>query len=84
MKKFKQESTEKCRNCKGTGRIGIEEYGRVKTISCPICNGSGYVKKTIEGTVTITPSERPAYRMKKYAEMTDVEKTILENQERFG
>lgn len=54
MKKrpFKYTKIDLCRNCQGCGVVEAEDFGRMMPV-CPVCGGTGRIKKTIEGTVTI-------------------------------
>lgn len=51
---FKREQIEICRNCQGTGFVENGYNGQAQPV-CPVCGGSGRVKKTTVGTVTIEP-----------------------------
>ena len=53
---FSYDKIEVCRNCNSEGRI--PEDGRPGFTLCPICCGSGLVKKHYEGTVTMEPYGR--------------------------
>lgn len=48
---------EVCRNCHGVGLIRTEgnNYGNQGLQQCPICRGSGRVKKTMNVNITIEP-----------------------------
>ena len=41
-----------CRNCQGTGAVEIEEKNEENAV-CPVCDGSGRIKKTSEITIKI-------------------------------
>ena len=43
-----------CRDCGGTGYL-TPEYDQVVGDICPTCSGSGRVKRTVNGTVTVEP-----------------------------
>ncbi len=70
MKKVRQytnERIETCRNCRGAGKVAqrlpafepVERIGKFER--CPVCKGSGWVKKTANIEVTIEPSRKPKY-----------------------
>lgn len=42
-----------CRNCEGRGTVNHPLTGEPRT--CPMCEGSGKVKKVNSGTVTVEP-----------------------------
>lgn len=59
---YEKESIEVCRNCKGTGIAytvpEFHPYGREddpQPYECPVCRGSGRVKKTLNIEITIEP-----------------------------
>ncbi len=61
---FTRDTIEVCRNCKAEGTAIVEEFdkagnhtGRHKEI-CPVCGGSGLVRKHIEGFVTVEPHKK--------------------------
>lgn len=56
MKKrtFKQTKIEICRNCQGVGFVENGWNGQAQPV-CEVCNGSGRIRKTIEGIVTVEP-----------------------------
>lgn len=55
-KEFVNEKIELCRNCQGTGKVETKPvFGRAKMETCPVCMGSGLMKKHIEGTVEVEP-----------------------------
>ena len=57
---FSRDSIEVCRNCKSDGSIFAEDiHCNLVKIPCPICGGSGLVRKHIEGYVTIEPHVKP-------------------------
>lgn len=43
-----------CRNCKGAGFVPNGYNGQAQPV-CPVCEGTGRIKKTNKGTVTIEP-----------------------------
>ena len=44
---------EVCRNCQGAGMIRVE--GALAPSSCPVCSGSGRVKKTVKIHLEVEP-----------------------------
>ena len=59
---FTRNTIEVCRNCKGTGIAytvpEFHPYGREddpQPYECPVCRGSGRVKKTLNIEITIEP-----------------------------
>lgn len=52
-KVFSYDKIEVCRNCSSEGRV--LEAGRTVFTVCPVCCGSGLVRKHYEGTVTVEP-----------------------------
>lgn len=61
---FTRDTIEVCRNCKAEGMATVEEFdaagnhtGRHKE-TCPVCGGSGLVRKHIEGSVTVEPYKK--------------------------
>lgn len=71
-REFTRDTIEVCRNCKAEGKVdAVAEVERtssprhVKTdevrtskVKCPVCDGSGLVRKHIEGSVTVEPYEK--------------------------
>jgi DnaJ-class molecular chaperone len=62
VRHYDKESIEVCRNCKGTGVAytvpEFHPYGKEKDpepFECPVCKGSGRVKKTLNIEITIEP-----------------------------
>lgn len=62
VRNYEKESIEVCRNCKGTGIAytvpEFHPYGREddpQPYECPVCRGSGRVKKTLNIEITIEP-----------------------------
>lgn len=51
---FQSEKIEICRNCQGVGFVPNGYNGQAQPV-CPVCGGSGRVKKTTRGIVTIEP-----------------------------
>lgn len=61
---FARDTIEVCRNCKAEGSVyGRTEDGRshVREI-CPVCCGSGLVRKHIEGFVAVEPYDKTTAR----------------------
>lgn len=57
---FTRNTIEVCRNCKAEGKVEVEMFngnGKAR-IDCPICGGSGIVRKHIEGSVTVEPYKK--------------------------
>lgn len=54
---FNRSHIEVCRNCKAEGYVMESPYANGKT-KCPVCHGSGLVRKTTVGTVIIEPYEK--------------------------
>lgn len=57
---FDKKTVEICRNCQGTGRViptpcAGPNPGEQIPIVCPVCRGSGRVKKTKNIKITIEP-----------------------------
>ena len=54
---FSRDTIEVCRNCKSEGTVTTEMFNGScnATIPCPVCGGSGFVRKHIEGFVSIEP-----------------------------
>lgn len=60
VKVFHRDIVEACRNCRGEGYVakpstGKSYYGKE---TCPVCEGSGLIRKRIEGSVTVEPHRR--------------------------
>ena len=62
VRNYDKESIEVCRNCKGTGVAytvpEFHPYGKEddpQPYECPVCQGSGRVKKTLNIEITIEP-----------------------------
>lgn len=52
---FTRNTIEVCRNCKAEGKVEIESFNGRHKATCPICGGSGLVRKHIEGFVSVEP-----------------------------
>lgn len=59
---YKFDKIEICRNCLGTGIVKPDKgfFERMldcphRTVTCPVCQGSGRVDKTTEITITVEP-----------------------------
>lgn len=72
VRNYEKESIEVCRNCKGTGIAytvpEFHPYGREddpQPYECPVCRGSGRVKKTLNIEITIEPYPRQVRGIKK-------------------
>lgn len=62
---FTRDAIEVCRNCKASGTVKVgDSFGggilRSRSEVCPVCGGSGLIRKHIEGFVTIEPYSKPA------------------------
>lgn len=57
---FTRNTIEVCRNCKGDGKVDVEMFSGNShaKIDCPICGGSGLVRKHIEGFVSVEPYQK--------------------------
>lgn len=62
VRNYDKESIEVCRNCKGTGvAYTVQEFhpcGKEddpRPYECPVCRGSGRIKKTLNIEITIEP-----------------------------
>ncbi len=56
---FVRDTVEVCRNCKASGEILVDTFTEYYIEKCPVCGGSGLIKKHIEGSVTVEAYERP-------------------------
>ncbi len=56
---FTRNTIEVCRNCKAEGKVAVESFAGHSRVTCPICGGSGLVRKHIEGFVSIEPYTKP-------------------------
>ena len=52
-REFARNSIEVCRNCKNEGMVVVKNYSAL--MPCPVCEGSGLVRKRIVGEVTVEP-----------------------------
>lgn len=61
---FARDTIEVCRNCKAEGSVyGRTEDGRSHVLEiCPVCCGSGLVRKHIEGFVAVEPHDKTIAR----------------------
>lgn len=59
-REFTRNTVEVCRNCKADGKVMAESFAGHDKVTCPICGGSGLVRKHIEGYVTIKPYTKRA------------------------
>lgn len=60
-REFSRTSVEVCRNCKADGYVsGIDVSCETVITKCPICGGSGLIKKTTVGMITVEPYEKNA------------------------
>lgn len=57
---FCRNSIEVCRNCKSDGTVEVDSFNGKHRVKCPICGGSGLVRKRIVGEVNIEPYEKRA------------------------
>ncbi len=59
-REFTRDTIEVCRNCKAEGKVEVEMFSgsSIAKVPCPICGGSGLVRKHIEGFVTVEPYEK--------------------------
>lgn len=54
-REFARDSIEVCRNCKNDGVVAVESFNGHRKVRCPVCEGSGLVRKRIVGEVTVEP-----------------------------
>lgn len=55
-REFTRDTIEVCRNCKAEGKVMVETpFDEDIKATCPICGGSGLVRKHIEGFVSVEP-----------------------------
>lgn len=57
-REFTRDTIEVCRNCKAEGKVEVESFSGSHKVKCPVCGGSGLVRKHIEGSVTVEPYEK--------------------------
>lgn len=57
---FTRNTIEVCRNCKSEGTVEVDSFSGAHRVSCPICGGSGLVRKRIVGEVTVEPYKKKA------------------------
>lgn len=55
---FTRDTIEVCRNCKAEGKVEVDSFNGRHKAMCPICGGSGLVRKHIEGSVTVESYEK--------------------------
>lgn len=56
---YERERIEVCRNCQGFGLVLLDgEF--LPSTTCPVCEGSGRVKKTSKVAITIEPYVAPS------------------------
>lgn len=55
---FTRDTIEVCRNCKAEGTVEVDSFNGSHKVKCPICGGSGLVRKHIEGYVAVEPYEK--------------------------
>lgn len=55
---FNRTRVEVCRNCSAEGTVEVDSFSGRHRVKCPICGGSGLVKKRTVGTVTVEPYEK--------------------------
>lgn len=60
-REFTRDTIEVCRNCKAEGKVEVDSFNGRHRVTCPICSGSGLVRKHIEGSVAIEPYEKPGF-----------------------
>lgn len=54
VREVKRGSVEICRNCQGSGTV-VGNAGGDSVQQCPVCLGSGRVKRMLNITITIVP-----------------------------
>ena len=57
-REFSRDTIEVCRNCKAEGKVEVESVDGSHKEKCPVCGGSGLVRKHIEGSVTVEPYKK--------------------------
>jgi len=57
-KEFSRNTIEVCRNCKSEGMAEVDSFTGRHKVPCPVCGGSGLVRKRIVGVVTVEPYEK--------------------------
>jgi DnaJ-class molecular chaperone len=55
---FVKDSIVVCRNCKAEGTVEVDSFAGKRSVACPICGGSGLIRKHIEGYVKIEPYKK--------------------------
>lgn len=56
---FNRDTIEVCRNCKSRGKVEAYMLCGPELVTCPVCGGSGLVRKKIVGVVTVEPYTNP-------------------------
>lgn len=59
---FARDTIEVCRNCKADGKVEVDSFNGSHKVQCPVCGGSGLVRKHIEGFVIVEPYTKTAKR----------------------
>ena len=57
-REFSRITIEVCRNCKAEGKVEVGSFNGAQKVKCPVCCGSGLVRKQIVGSVTVEPYEK--------------------------
>lgn len=57
-----RDTIEVCRNCKADGKVEVDSFNGSHKVQCPVCGGSGLVRKHIEGFVIVEPYTKTAKR----------------------
>lgn len=57
-REFSRDTIEVCRNCRAEGKVEVGGFNGSHEAKCPVCGGSGLVRKHIEGSVTVEPYEK--------------------------
>lgn len=59
---FTRDTIGVCRNCKADGKVEVDSFNGSHKVQCPVCGGSGLVRKHIEGFVIVEPYTKTAKR----------------------